>query len=556
MSQRIPSDSSPRITFEALGLNEPLLQVLAELGYEEPTPIQREAVPLLLEGKDVLGEAATGTGKTAAFALPLLQRLTAGECPPFHAAALVLVPTRELAMQVAEAVHTYGKSQRISVLPIYGGQPFSEQLKRLKRGTDVVVATPGRALDHLRRKTLKLDKVSMVVLDEADEMLDLGFAEDLEAILGEVPAGAQKALFSATMPPKIAAIATRFLAKPARVKVRQEKLSAGAPPKVRQTAYLVARGQKHAALARILDLEAPRSAIIFCRTRTEVDGLTDSLGGNGFQAEALHGGLTQAQRDRVMKRFKEGACELLIATDVAARGLHIDKLSHVINYDLPTAPEAYVHRVGRTGRAGQEGVAISFAEPRERRLLRDIERLTGQRIDTALLPTAADLRTRKLELTQASLREALLAGGLDAYRVVVESLSSEFDLVEIAAAAVKLLHAPDGEREEPQEVVIAPPPEEPDRPPREKGRRTGGRPGAWTKLFIGAGRSMGIRPGDLVGAIANEANIASADIGSIQISDAFSVVEVPAPVAHRVLIALRQTTIRGRKVKVHFDRDA
>ncbi len=532
---KTPSDetSSPRASFEALGLSPDLLEVLTELGYEEPTPIQAAAIPLLIEGRDVLGEAATGTGKTGAFALPMVEKITPGRAGPLEAQALILVPTRELAVQVAEAVHTYGKKKGISVLPIYGGQEFSQQLRRLKRGIDVVVATPGRALDHLRRKTLKLEQVQLVVLDEADEMLDLGFAEDLDAILSEVPADVQTALFSATLPPRIAAIAERHLDSPARVKIRQEKTAAGAAPRVRQTAYLIARGQKRAALGRVLDLEAPKSAIIFCRTRTEVDELADFLEGNGFAAEAIHGGLNQQQRDRVLQRFKTGGSEILVATDVAARGLHIEKLSHVVNYDLPTAPEAYVHRIGRTGRAGAEGVAISFAEPREHRLLRNIERVTGQKIEAGRLPTVADLRARKLELLQAQVRETIVKGGLDPYRIVIEALSSEFDLVEIASAALKLSQG--AEPEAPIEEIRQPEPERerPSRPARDEGRGPPSRgprrrmDEASVRIFVGAGRKAGMRPADLVGAIANEAGLESKAIGSIQINELFSLVEVP-----------------------------
>ncbi len=549
--------SSP---FESLGLAPTLLQTLSTLGYEEPTPIQQEAIPLLLAGRDVFGQAATGTGKTAAFALPMLQRLKLGERQAFETSALVLVPTRELAVQVAEAVHTYGKAMGVSVLPIYGGQDIGLQLRRLKHGLDVVVATPGRALDHLRRKTLKVNHVSLVVLDEADEMLDMGFADDLEAILTELPKERQTALFSATLPPRIAKIADGHLNNPARLKIRSPK-AAGVAPKVRETAYFVSRGQKTAALGRVLDLEAPRSAIVFCRTRTEVDTLTDTLTGLGFRAEALHGGLNQEQRDRVLKRFKAGTTETLVATDVAARGLHVDKLSHVINFDLPASPEAYVHRIGRTGRAGQEGVAISFADPREHRLIKNIERVTGQKIAMAAVPSASDLRARKLELLQASLRETLIAGELDAFRVVVESLSAEFDVVQVAAAAVKLAMTVEGEREHAEvtpEPIPFPTSAKPREPKPAHKTKSPPRPGRakskFVRIFVGVGRRGGIRPGDLVGAIANEAGLSSEQIGSIQITDMYSLVEVPEEVAGRVMGALRQTTLRGRRVKVEFER--
>ncbi len=388
--------------FADLGIDPRILATLTALGYEEPTPIQRETIPVLLGGRDLIGQAATGTGKTAAFAIPLLQRieLATGKRPVTQ--ALVLVPTRELAMQVAQAVHRYGKEMGVSVLPIYGGQSIEQQLRVLKRGVDVVIATPGRALDHIKRRTLSLAHVKVVVLDEADEMLDMGFAEDLEAILDSTPSERQTALFSATIPARIAAIGQKYLTDPVRIAVEGERMVEGTAPRVRQTAYIVARAHKLAALGRVLDMEAPTAALVFCRTRTEVDQLTESLNGRGYRAEALHGGMSQEQRDRVMRRFRDNSAELLIATDVAARGLDIEHLSHVVNYDVPSAADAYVHRIGRTGRAGREGVAITLAEPREHRLLRNIERLTKQRIEVATVPTADDLRARRLELTQAT----------------------------------------------------------------------------------------------------------------------------------------------------------
>lgn len=428
--------------FAALGLSPRVLATLEALGYEEPTPIQQVAIPPLLAGRDLLGQAATGTGKTAAFALPMLERLNAegGDGGRTTIQALVLVPTRELAMQVAEAVHRYGRELGVHVLPIYGGQAMQQQLRALRRGVDVVVATPGRALDHIRRNTLDLSGVRMVVLDEADEMLDMGFAEDLEAILSAIPAERQTALFSATIPKRIAALAERHLRDPERITIARERLPAGEVPRVRQDVYMVHRRDKVPALGRVLDMENPASAIVFCRTRTEVDELQETLAAHGYGAEALHGGISQDQRSRVLKRFREGASELLIATDVAARGLDIEHVSHVVNFDVPAAPDAYVHRIGRTGRAGREGTAITFAEPRERRLLRNIEQRTGQVMHVATVPTAKDLRARRMEVTSAGLREALVAGGLDQFTVVVESLSEEFDLMDIATAAVKLAH--------------------------------------------------------------------------------------------------------------------
>ena len=558
--------------FAALGLDARIVDALAALGYEEPTPVQREAIPPLLAGRDVLGQAATGTGKTAAFALPLLHLVTPDADPRTRTAALILVPTRELAMQVAEAVHKYGKSLGVCAVPIYGGASMEAQLRSLKRGVDVVVATPGRALDHIRRKTLRLDAVKIVVLDEADEMLDMGFAEDLEAILENTPAERQTALFSATLPPRIAEIANKHLREPVRVRIDREIVPAGSAPRVRQVAYIVGRAHKIATLGRVLDVENPTSAIVFCRTRTEVDELTESLNGRGYRAEALHGGLSQEQRDRVMKKFRANTVDLLIATDVAARGLDVQHVSHVVNYDVPSAAEAYVHRIGRTGRAGREGVAITLAEPREHRLLRNIEHQTKQKIEIAAVPTVADLRARRLELTRASIRETVLAGDLDHYRVVVDSLAQEFDIMDVAAAAVKQADAKESGSDDEEIPTVALRPESTARPGRDRGplSRASGDRGEkprrgkrepitpdWNvaRLYVGAGRNAKVRPADLVGAIVNEAGVDPRAIGAIQITDRFSLVEVPEEIADEIIGTLRASTIKGKRVPVRRDRE-
>jgi ATP-dependent RNA helicase DeaD len=551
-----PADGDAGGTFADLGLRPELLEVLVRLGYEEPTPIQREAVPPVLAGRDLLGQAATGTGKTAAFALPILQRLSdrAGRTEPV---ALVLVPTRELAVQVSEAFHRYGATLGARVLPIYGGQPIGRQLAALHRGVDVVVATPGRALDHVRRGTLDLEHLAVVVLDEADEMLDMGFAEELDAILEATPAARQTVLFSATLPARIGGIARRHLRDPVRIQIGRSSTASGEAPLVRQSAYLVQRAHKPAALGRVLDLEAPAAAIVFCRTRNEVDQLTGTLNGRGYRAEALHGGMNQEQRDRVMARLRNGTAELLVATDVAARGLDIDHLSHVVNYDVPSAPESYVHRIGRVGRAGRQGVAITLAEPREHRLLKNIEQVTKQRITVEKVPTVADVVARRLDLTRATLRESILEDELDRYRVVVDTLTDEFDLVQVALAAVKLAHEATGVTDDDQDIPDAAP-----RPGAERSRPAPGvKPprrvadGPMTRLFVGAGRKAGIRPQDLVGAIANESRLSGRQIGAIEISDRFSLVEVPADAADEVVAALRASTIKGKKQTVRLERD-
>jgi ATP-dependent RNA helicase DeaD len=557
--------------FAALGLAAPLVEAVTSLGYEEPTPVQRETIPMMLQGRDLLANAATGTGKTAAFTLPMLHLLmnpeegdggkAAGKSKSARAktCGLVLVPTRELAMQVAEAVHRYARGSGMAVVPLYGGASMQQQIRALDRGADIVVATPGRALDHIRRKTLLLESLRVLVLDEADEMLDMGFAEDIDTILESTPPTRQTVLFSATMPARILSIAKRHLKNAERITIAHEKTAAGKMPRVRQVAYIVRRAQKPAALDRILDMENPTSAIVFCRTRIEVDSLVETLNAHGYRAEALHGGMQQRQRDAVMGRVRTQKTDLLIATDVAARGLDIEHLSHVVNYDVPNAPEAYVHRIGRTGRAGREGTAITLAEPREHRLLRSIEQLTKQKIEVATVPTVADLRARRLELTRVTLREQIVAGDFDDVRVVVESLAQEFDVLDVAAAAVKMAHmASAGDSDEEIDVIAAP---GADKPRSRTERGAGGtgrrdeRQGDTVRLFIGAGRTAGIRPADLVGAITGEAGVPSRALGAIEITDRFSLVEVPDELADDIIAALSTASLRGKRVTVRRDRD-
>ena len=545
-------------TFSALDLHPALLTSLASLGYEEPTPIQSEAIPPLIQGSDLLGQAATGTGKTAAFALPILHKLAAanrGTAPM----ALILVPTRELCMQVSQAIHRYGRDLEVRVLPIYGGQPIGRQLRELKRGVDVVVATPGRAVDHINRGTLDLDSIDIAVLDEADEMLDMGFAEDLEAILDATPRERQTVMFSATMPSRINKIARTHLSDPVRIEIGRVAAVSGTTPRVHQRAYVVTRAQKAAALGRLLDVESPGAAFIFCRTRSEVEELAEVLSGRGYRTEALHGGMDQHQRDRVMGRVRSGATDLLVATDVAARGLDIDHLTHVFNYDVPSAPEAYQHRIGRVGRGGREGVAVTLAEPREHRMLKTIERVTKHKIPIEKVPTTADLRARRLELTRALLHEILLEDDTEQYRVVVDSLTDEFDVVQVAMAAVKAAHvATRGAAEDEQEIRDATPPAG-KRGGRPESAHATGKPrasqrrGGMTRLFIGAGRQAGVRPQDIVGAIANETSLSGRDVGSIQLSDRFSLVEVPASAEREVISALNNTRLKGNKVRVRRD---
>jgi len=453
--------------------------VLGELGYEAPTPIQAEAIPTLLAGRDVLGQAATGTGKTAAFALPMLQRLLGaeqmGERKPRHARGIIVVPTRELAMQVTDAVQRYGKALGVRVVAIFGGTPFDPQARVLAKGVDIVVATPGRALDHMRRGSLNLSTTDLVAIDEADEMLDMGFAEDLETILAATPAATrQTALFSATLPPRIVAIANKYLRAPAHLRIAMET-KRGELPKVTQTVYVVERAHKVATLVRVLEVEEPQLAIVFCRTRGDVEALADALNARGFRVDLLHGGMSQDQRDRAMRKFRDEAIEVLVATDVAARGLDVKGISHVVNFDVPFDPEDYVHRIGRTGRAGREGVAITLIDPRELRLLRNIEYAIRRPIDQAPIPTVAMLRAKKLERTVTLLREAHAAENADRYGSVIEQLAGEMSLDEIATAAIRLVHEANGGAGDEREIPV-PRPKNGPRPQQrdDRGPRGGG----------------------------------------------------------------------------------
>ncbi len=559
----------PGDDFASLGLRSEILSALAALGYDSPTPIQRETIPLLMSGQDLLGQAATGTGKTAAFALPIVHSIGKGAAA--IPTALVLVPTRELAVQVSEAVAGYGRDLGIKVVAVYGGQPIGRQLGALDRGVHVVVATPGRALDHIKRRSLQLDQIKTVVLDEADEMLDMGFTEDIEAILEKTPDERQTVMFSATMPPRINSIAKRHQQNPVRIQIARADADA-AKALIRQTVYMVHRNQKASALGRILDVENPHSAIVFCRTRSEVDELTQTMNVRGYRAEALHGGMDQNQRDRVMGRLREGTAELLVATDVAARGLDVDTLTHVVNYDVPTAPESYVHRIGRVGRAGREGVAITLAEPKQRRLLQNIERLTKQSFTMSKVPTVADLRARQIEITISSVREALAADNLDEYNSVLAALGDQADERTIALAAIKLIHEANTSAVDEVEIPDASqrgskfdknkrgndrggsdrgrPERGGNRSGRPTGRGNESRSGATASLYVGVGKKGGMRPGDLVGAIANEAGLEGREIGPIKISEHFSVVGVPEEAADRVIKAINNTSIRGKRAKV------
>ena len=554
-------------TFQDLGLRSELLDALASLGYEEPTPIQSAAIPPLIGGRDLLGQAATGTGKTAAFALPMLQSLDAAGDRRLPV-GLVLVPTRELALQVSQALHSYGRRQGVRLVAVYGGAPVRQQVDALKRGVDIVVATPGRALDLINRGSLNLSGITTVVLDEADEMLDMGFVEDIESILALTPNARQTVLFSATLPKRIDKLAARHLRNPERISIAPPKRRDEEAPRVRQKAYIVTRPNKAAALGRILDAEDPTAAIVFCRTRGGVDELTDLLTARGYQAEALHGGLTQDQRDRVMGRLRAGTTDLLIATDVAARGLDVEHLTHVFNYDLPASPEAYVHRVGRVGRAGREGVAASLVEPRERRMLAAIEKLMKVTIPIEQVPSVADVRVLRWERSRAAvadlLTDELADDRLAPAREALAGLLDEHDPAEVAAAAFALAHEATQGASDGDDIDLSVPARDAAAGASTRGGGAKGKDakkrdrlsGPTDRVYISLGRKAGITPSDLVGAITGETGLKGRDIGAITLHEHFSLVEVPADKARKVVKDLQHCTIRGRKAKVRLDRAA
>jgi ATP-dependent RNA helicase DeaD len=509
------------------------MKAIRDVGYEAPSPIQRKTIPLLLSGRDVVGQAQTGTGKTAAFALPILEKL---DLESNEVQALVLTPTRELAIQVAEAFHTYARHLgRVRVLPVYGGQPIQQQLRRLQSGVQIIVGTPGRVMDHLRRETLDLSNLRMVALDEADEMLRMGFIEDVEWILGHTPAERQTALFSATMPREVRRIAERYLQDPANVEIERKTLTV---PTVEQRYINVSESQKPDLLTRLLEAEVnPGEAVlIFERTKVGAAQLTEKLQARGYAAEAMHGDMSQAQREAVLRRLRNGQLETLVATDVAARGLDVERIGLVVNYDMPNDPESYVHRIGRTGRAGREGRAVLLVTPRQQRMKRDIERFTGHPIEPMRMPTDADVASRRVALFKERILKTLKNEELELYLSVVEELAEESgrDIAEIAAAAAQLASG-----DKPLEVALEP----------EAGQL--GQPSEGSvRLFIDVGRQSNVRPADIVGAIANEAGVPGKSIGAIDVHDRFTLVDVPLEYAEQVLERMSGTRIRDHNANV------
>jgi ATP-dependent RNA helicase DeaD len=526
------TDAAP--TFASLGLRDDLLSSLATLGYEAPTPIQQQTIPLLLTGRDIIGQAQTGTGKTAAFALPILQNLDPSRR---ETQALVLTPTRELAMQVAEAIHSYARNSKgVSVVPVYGGAPIVPQLRHLSRGAHVVVGTPGRLIDHLDRKSLKLGRLTMLVLDEADEMLRMGFIDDVERILSLSPPDRQTALFSATMPKEVLRIAERYLRDPERVEIEHRTVAA---PAIEQRFINLAEGQKLEVLTQIMELEEHDATLIFRRTKTSAAELGERLEARGFAAAAMHGDMNQAMRERVIRRLKAGELEVVVATDVAARGLDVEQIEHVVNYDIPYDVEAYVHRIGRTGRAGRSGVATLFVTPRERRMMREIEKFTGRPIAPMKIPTRADVAARRIATFKDTVRTNLLEGDLDLYLQLVEEIATEgpFDIAEVAAAAARIANGSRSLAPEPETPIVTPPPDRVRRDPDSERK---------VRLMMAVGKTDGLRPADVVGSIANEANVPGSSIGPIEIREVETIVTVPARYRDQILKALARARFKKK----------
>ncbi len=587
-----PEESIPATppAFSALALSAPVLEALAAVGYESPSPIQAATIPPLLEGRDLLGQAQTGTGKTAAFALPVLTKLAIEQRTP---QALVLAPTRELAIQVAEAFQRYAaKMPGFHVLPIYGGQAYGPQLGGLKRGAHVVVGTPGRLIDHLERGSLDLSQLRWLVLDEADEMLRMGFIDDVEKILKATPAGRQTALFSATMPPPIKRIAQQYLRDPAEVTIAAKTRTATT---VRQRYWLVSGLHKLDALTRILEAEPFEAMIVFARTKQATEELAERLEARGFSAAAINGDIQQQQRERTIARLKDGQLDILVATDVAARGLDVERISHVVNYDIPYDSESYVHRIGRTGRAGRSGQAILFVTPRERQMLRVIERATRQAIEPMDLPAVSVVNDRRIERFMGRITEAREAGELDAFAQLVDAYEAQFDVParEIAAALAKLAHGnkpllleksrdeappareerhPRGERpargEHPARGERPDPaargralrgersefslPE--DRPARSeiermpRPPRRGGPEAGMQTYRVAVGHLHGVKPGNLVGAIANEAELDAKHIGRIDIREAYTLIDLPEGMPAATMSHLKGVRVAGQRL--------
>jgi ATP-dependent RNA helicase DeaD len=550
MTSTEPDANSADLTFADLQIHPSVLQAVADVGYESPSAIQAATIPAMMAGSDVVGLAQTGTGKTAAFAIPILSKIdTANKTTQ----ALVLAPTRELALQVAEAFSRYGAHlPQVNVLPIYGGSSYGVQLAGLRRGAHVVVGTPGRVIDHLERGTLDVSRLDYLVLDEADEMLQMGFAEDVERILADTPEYKQVALFSATMPPAIRKITTKYLHNPVEVTVKAKTATA---ENISQRYIQVAGPRKMDALTRVLEVEPFEAMIVFVRTKQATEEVAERLRARGFAAQAINGNILQAQRERTIAALKDGSLDILIATDVAARGLDVERISHVLNYDIPQDTESYVHRIGRTGRAGRSGAALLFVTPRERHLLNAIEKATRSKLNEAELPTVEDVNAQRVAKFRDSISDALNAPGIELFRRLIEGYERENDVPMADIAAALALQAREGE----EFLMSEPPPErrrrQDDRP--ERGERPKHKPtrtsDGMATYRISVGKRHKVGPGHIVGAIANEGGLHRSDFGHITIRPDHSLVELPAKLPRNTLKALENTRISGIRINLQPD---
>ncbi|MBV8964966.1 MAG: DEAD/DEAH box helicase [Mycobacteriaceae bacterium] len=536
--------SHPATSFADLRIHPAVLRAVDDVGYESPSAVQAATIPAMMAGSDVVGLAQTGTGKTAAFAVPILSKIDTANT---DTQALVLAPTRELALQVAEAFRRYGAHlPRINVLPIYGGQSYGVQLAGLKRGAHVVVGTPGRVIDHLQRGTLDLSRLDYLVLDEADEMLTMGFAEDVERILADTPEYKQVALFSATMPPAIRKITRKYLHDPVEITVEAKTATA---ENISQRYVQVAGPRKMDALTRVLEVEPFEAMIVFVRTKQATEEVAQRLSARGFSAAAINGDVPQSQRERTIAALKDGTVDILVATDVAARGLDVDRISHVLNYDIPQDTESYVHRIGRTGRAGRSGNALLFVSPRERHLLKAIEKATRQKLVETQLPTVEDVNAQRVARFRDSITDALGAPQIELFRRLVEEYERDHDVPMADVAAALAVQSRNGE-----EFLMAPepPPRDDTRPDRSaKPRRTTQRMATYR---IDVGKRHKVGPGAIVGAIANEGGLHRSDFGHIAIHSDFSLVELPARLPRDTLKALERTRISGVLINLQPDR--
>ena len=535
------------IKFEDLPINDDIKRAVIEMGFEEPSPIQAQSIPVILSGKDVIGQAQTGTGKTAAFSIPILEMVDQNDK---SLQAIVLCPTRELAIQVSAEIKKIGKYMHgVRTLPVYGGQPIDRQIKSLKSGVQVVIGTPGRVIDHINRKTLKLDKVKMVILDEADEMLDMGFREDIEMILSKTPEERQTTFFSATMAKGILDLTRKYQNDPEHIKVVRQELTV---PNIKQYYIETRSSNKLEVLCRLVDVYNPKLSVVFCNTKRLADELVSDLQARGYFADALHGDLKQTQRDIVMDKFRNGTIDILVATDVAARGIDVDDVEAVFNYDLPQDEEYYVHRIGRTGRAGRNGISFTFVFGKDMRKMRDIERYTKSKLAKHEIPSIADVEEKKVNAFFSQVKEVIEAGHLTKQLQWIESLcadtEADYSTVDIAAALLKLALG-----EDKKEIVEEKPRERRERSDRGDRRERRGTTGAqegMVRLFINVGRNQRVQAKDIVGSIAGEVGIPGKLVGSIDIYDKYTFVEVPKENAKAVIEKMKDIQIKGNRINI------